>query len=152
MTWFRRKFPVTPATAVTALNDYRKDVVSGLIPMSVATNGASTPMRGGEPVVTEEGTTSLVVHWPLTGKAELVTTCTEDNLSWARAGNQWRLEMRWATGVEVPFRAVAGNKLICHHSEFNYTVECRCGTVELDLVDRCLRLLPVAGRVSLSFA
>ena len=216
--WFRRKFPVTPAAAVTALNDYRnegrksvwyqnrfhrvnlywcgnqcrvrdihlfnehyaeryltsacpgaactydtlpvaegflwsdKDVVSGLIPMTVAKSGASKAMRGGEPVVTEDGPSNLVVHWPLTGKGTLITTCAEDSLSWALAGNSWRLEMHWAAGVQAPFRAVTDGTLMCRHNGFDYAVECRCGTVELDLAGRCLRLIPAAGRVCLGLA
>jgi hypothetical protein len=215
--WFRKNYPVTPATAVTALTDYRKegrksvwyqsrfyrvnlywagehcrvrdihlfneayaerylktacpssscmydtlpvvegflwskkDVISGLVPMTVAPDGMVSPMRGGEPSVAEEGASRLVVRWPLLAGGELVTDCAEDSVSWSRVGDAWQLELRWSQEVEAPFCGVDGRRLKCRHNGFDYSFECRNGVVELDIPGRVLRLKPAGGRISLGF-
>jgi ribosomal protein S18 acetylase RimI-like enzyme len=216
--WFRQKFAVTPAAAVTALNDHRNEerksvwyqsrfhrvnlywhgdrcrvrdihlfseryteryltatcpgtactydtlplaegflwsdqtVVSGLVPLRVTTKGATAPMRGGAPMVTDDGAATLVVRWPVTGRKTLVITCAEDSIAWELAGNRWCLELRWKEGVDAPFQTVSGNRLLCRHNGFDYAVTCRTGRIELDIPNRRLLLVPSGGRVVLGLA
>jgi hypothetical protein len=213
--WFRQKFPVTPATAVTALTDYRqegrksvwyqsrfhrvnlywngdqcrvrdihlfdetyaerylttpcpstactydtlpvvegflwsdKDVISGLIPLTVAPDGTALPMRGGEPVVTEEGASRLTLRWPLVSGGELVTDCAEESILWDCQSEVWQLELHWGKGVESPFRMLDGRQIVCCHNGFDYRFECRIGHADLDTSDRVLRLSPVNGKICL---
>jgi len=213
--WFRKQFPVTPATAVTAMEDYRQEgrksvwyqsrfhrvnlywhgdqyrvrdihlfdenyaerylnavcpsaactydtlpvvegfiwsdrsMASGLMPMTVAPDGTTLPMRGGKPDVTEDGTSRLTVRWPLASGGDLVTNCAEDAISWTRSDDAWQLELRWKKETTAPFLMVDGRQIVCRHNGFNYRVECRAGKAELDIPGRILRLKPENGKICL---
>ncbi len=215
--WFRKQFPVTPATAVTAMEDYRQEghksvwyqsrfhrvnlywhgdqyrvrdihlfdenyaerylrdtcpsakctydtlpmvegflwsnpkVISALKPLIVNSDGTEIPMRGGEPVVAENGTTELTVRWPLTAGGDLVTACTEEAITWTHKGDNWLLELRWSSDAEVPFLRVEGQQIVCRHNGFDYAIVCQTGKVQLDIKGRTLRLIPVGGKISLAF-
>ncbi len=195
--WFRKNFPVTPPTAVTALTDpknqdkktvwynsrfYRVNLLwegtsfrfrdihvfnegmesdylriagtttdclyttlpvvdgflwskpeelAGLRLMSKDKAGAVAEMKGGTPVVKEMENGVLKVEWPLENEmGTLMLLFFEDRMEVScrlPKGFSWFLELKTASGAELPFTALTDTLLSASLRGFDYSVSCSKG-------------------------
>ncbi len=197
--WFRKNFPVTPPTAVTALTDHKNqgkktvwynsryyrvnllwegssfrfrdihvfnegmesdylriagtttdclyttlpvvdgflwskpDALAGLRLMSKDRAGVVAEVKGGVPVVKEMENGVLMVEWPLENESgTLLLLFFEDRMEVScrlPKGYTWFLDLKTASGAELPFTGVTDKQLSASLRGFEYSVSCNTGNL-----------------------
>ena len=66
-------------------------------------------------------------------------------------GKTWALELKTASGIDLPFKSFEKNKINANFRDFNYTITCKKGTVKQgeSSEDYVFRLIPKGNNLEL---
>ncbi len=108
------------------------------------------PLSLGVPVLNDSGNGEFTITWH-SKEGTTAVTCREDALFCHFPAEQCQLSCTWAEGKQVPFISSDGKRIQCRHEGHHYAVTVMRGSVELDIMERVLRLIPDANGIAIGF-
>lgn len=111
-----------------------RDDLAGIRAVAVGSCGERTPLRTGEPEVTETGGETLQIVLPADADGELKILLEPAGMRFSLVGAgrpaSWGLEMAWAHEKAVPIESVDPRGIDYRHNGFDYRLRCATGRVE----------------------
>lgn len=127
--------------------------IAGLRLMAVV-DGKEVQLKGGDPVFTNTGKSSMHIFWPLTTiDGSLEIDLTEKQLKIKLKGKttpNWFLDLNTAPGAELPFKTIATNQLNCRFEKADYAIKPIKGTFSKPKNGSVWRLNPQLNEVVLN--
>jgi hypothetical protein len=119
----------------------------------VMLNGKQQLIEGGDPMVTESLPGKLLIKWPLKNiKGTLEIIFTEKQVKISLHGNRqakWLLDLETADKAELPFTAVASNKVSAQFEGMKYAITAVKGTFADPGNDHHFRVIPSQNQILL---